>query len=46
MVGGLRSGMKQVARVFIVRSRREPIVVCSIFADPRWSAEREKASLM
>ena len=28
----LRSGMKQGARVFIARLRREPIVVCSIFA--------------
>jgi hypothetical protein len=27
VVEGLRSGMKQVARVFIVRWRREPIVV-------------------
>ena len=42
VVVGLRSGMKQVARVFIVRWRREPIVVCSIFAGVRWSAEREK----
>jgi len=32
VVERLRSGMKEVVREFIARSRREPIVVCSIFA--------------
>jgi hypothetical protein len=41
----LRSGMKHGARVFIGRSGGEPIVVCSIFAGPRWSAERAKNAI-